>query len=69
MLREKSGSVRELHAVAQASLRERLELARQGRVDEQEDALFRLKEVCACMHGLSTFELSDDHRYRRCYHC
>jgi hypothetical protein len=45
MLREKSGSVKELHAVIQASARERLELSRQHRTDQQEDALFRLKEV------------------------
>jgi hypothetical protein len=45
MLREKSGSVRELHAVIQASVRERLELTRQHRIDQQEDSLLRLKEV------------------------
>jgi hypothetical protein len=59
MLREKSGGVQELHAVVQASLRERLELTRQGRVDEQEDALFRLKEVGACMCCLLTVKISD----------
>lgn len=45
MLREKSNNVQELNTVIIENCKERLSLLQQLRIDEQEDILFRLKEV------------------------
>jgi hypothetical protein len=47
MLRDKSGSLKELGDAVAACAKERYELMQLGRVEEQEDIVYRLKEVSA----------------------
>jgi hypothetical protein len=47
MLRDKSGSLKELGDAVAACAKERYELMQLGRVEDQEDIVYRLKEVSA----------------------
>jgi hypothetical protein len=51
MLRDKSGSLKELGDAVAACAKERYELMQLGRAEEQEDIVYRLKEVSAGLPG------------------
>jgi hypothetical protein len=53
MLRDKSGSLKELGETVAACAKERYELVQLGRVEEQEDIVYKLKEVSAVFPGAS----------------
>jgi len=54
MLRDKTSDLAELNALVGSGIKERWELLQQRRLDEQEDVLYRLREVsqgpifCCC---------------------
>lgn len=55
MLRDKASDLAELHKLVSAAVKERWEWLQQRRLDEQEDVLYRLKEVSeivCCLHHL-----------------
>ena len=48
MLRDKTSDLAELNTLVSGGVKERWELLQQRRLDEQEDVLYRLREVSAC---------------------
>lgn len=52
MLRDKTSDLAELNTLVSGGVKERWELLQQRRLDEQEDVLYRLREVSACHNDL-----------------